>query len=131
MLDEPEISFGDAGRGISHRRHRAVARDARQVLPVGRGKRVRVLRRVSFPRLGLEGEDETASRLGGRENDGRWLNPKAALDGKPRTARHGRERLADGAVQLKPRAAARSRATTRNHAARDGEPRAALGEGRS
>ena len=44
-------------------------------------------------------------------------------------AGHGGEGLCDGAAQLKTRAAAERCAAAGNHAADDGEPRAALGEG--
>ena len=44
----------DAGCGIRHCFHRAVARDTRQALPVRRRQRVRVLHGVGVPRIRLE-----------------------------------------------------------------------------
>ena len=118
----------DAGRGIRHRFYRAIARNARQALPVLRGQYVRVLHRVGVPRIGLERDDEVVPGFGGREERRRWPDPKTALDGKGGVGGHGGEGLGDGAAQLKTGAAAECRAAAGNHAADDGEPRAALGE---
>ena len=118
----------DAGRGIRHCFHRAVARDARKALPVRRRQRVRVLHGVGVPRIRLERDNEIISALGWRKKCGRRPDPKAALNRKLRAGGHGGEGLGDGAVQLKTVAAAERRAAAGNDAARDGEPRAALGK---
>ena len=128
LLIEPVESLRDAGGGIGDGLHRAVAGDAGQALPVRRREGIDVLRRVSFSRLGLEREDEVSPDFGWSENDGCGLNPKAALNGKARAARHGGKGLGDGAAQLKPRAAAERRATAGDHAARYSKSRTALGE---
>jgi len=130
LFNKPVKSLRHIRRGICHRFHRAVARNARQVLPVWRGKRVRVLHRVGFSRFGLKREHEIVAKLGRRENCRRRPDPKAALNGKTRAAGHSGQRLGDGASQLKPRTAAEGRAATGNHTARNGEPAAALGERR-
>ena len=128
LLNEPVKSLRNAGRGIRHRFHRAIARNARQALPVQWSQRVRVLHYVVVPRIGLERDDEVVPDLGRRKERRRRPDPKATLNGKAGAARHGGQRLGDGATQLKPSAAAERRAATGNHTARDGEPRAALGK---
>lgn len=128
MLDEAEKSASDAGCGIGHGDHRAVARDVGESLPALAGKGIGVADNVIFAGFTLNRNHEVAVHGGWRKEDGRGTNPKAALDGKSRAARHGGQRLRDGAAQLKPRAAAKCRAATGNHAASDGETAAALGK---
>ena len=128
LLSEAVKSLRDARGEVGDGFHRAVAGYAGQTLPVRRRQGIDVLRRVSFSRFGLKREHEIIANFGRGVNNRRRLNPEAALDGKPRAARHGGERLGDGAAQLKPRAAAERRAATGNHTARDGESRAALGK---
>jgi X-X-X-Leu-X-X-Gly heptad repeat protein len=128
LLNQPVKPLRDAGGKVRHRFDRAIARDARQALPVLRWQRISILHGVSVPWIGLEGDDEIIPGLGRREERRRRPDPKAALDGEPRAARDGSQRLGDGAAQLKTGAAAERRAASGNHAARDGEPRAALGK---
>ena len=126
LLNEPVIPLGDAGCGVRYRFHRAIARNARQVVPDWRGERVRVLHRVGVPQIGLERDDEVIADLGRRKERRRRPDPKAPANGKPAAAWHGGERLGDGAAQLETAAAAKRRAAAGNHATCDGEPRAAL-----
>lgn len=86
------------------------------------------MHRVSLPQFRLDGDDKVCAGLGRSKNDGRGTNPKAALDGKPRAARHGGDGLGDGAAELESRTAAECRAAAGNHAAREGETAAALGQ---
>ncbi len=131
IFDEPVISLRHTGRRIRHGLHGPVACDTRQILPIQGGKGINVLRSVSFPRFGLEGENETVADFGGRENSGRRPNPKTALNGETGAARHSGEGLADGAAQLKAAAGAECRAAAGNDTASDGKSGTALGESRS
>ena len=129
-MRQPVKALRDAEGGVGHGDNVAVARHGGQVLPGGT-ERVQVLHRVGLAQFGLDGYQEIGAHLRGRKEDGRRLNPKAALNGKPGAAGHGGQRLGDGAAQLKPRAAAERRAAARNNAARDCKATAALREGRS
>lgn len=128
LLVKPVKSLRNAGRGIGHGFHRAVACDAGQILPVQSGKGINILRRVSFSRFGLKREHEIVADFRWRENDWRRPDPKAALNGKAGAARHGGQRLGDGAAQLKPATGAERRAAAGDDAAGDGEAGAALSE---
>ena len=100
-------------------------------MPIQTREGINVLRSVSFPRFGLERENEVVADFGGRKNSGRGPNPEAALNGEPAAARHACRGLADGAAQLKTAAGAERRAAAGNDTASGGEAAAALGESRS
>ena len=130
LFHQPVKALRDAQCGVGHGDDVAGAGHGGQVLPSGT-ERVQILHRVSLAQFGLDGDEKIRPDFRGRKEDGHRLNPKAALNGEPRAARHGGERLGDGAAQLKPAAGAGRRATTSYHATGDGEPRAALGESRA
>ena len=126
LQHQPEKSAGHARSRIGHSNHRAIARDVGQGLPALAGEGIGVVHSVSLAQFTLDGNCKATVHGGWRKEDGRGTNPKAALDGKARAARHDSERLGDGAAQLKPRAAAECCPATSNHAAGDVESRAAL-----
>lgn len=117
LLNEPEKSAGDTGRGIGHGHHRAVAGDVGQGLPAWAGEGIGIAHRVSLAKFALNRDHKVAVHGGWRKKDGRGTNPKAALYGKTRTARHGGERLRDGAGKLKTGAGAGCYAAASNHCA--------------
>lgn len=128
------MAAGSAGKiVVRHRRkigdgnHRTVAGDVGQGLPAWAGEGIGVAHGVRLSKFALNRDQKVAVPGGWRKEDGRGLNPKAALNGKTRAARNGGNRLGDGAAQLKPSAGAERRATAGNHAARDVKAAAALG----
>ena len=126
MLNEPEKSAGDTGRGISHGNYRAIAGDVRQGLPAWAGEGIGVAHSVSLAEFTLDRDHKVAVHGGWRKEDWRGTNPKAALNGKAGAAWYGGERLGDGAGQLETAAGAGGRAAARDNVAGDCKSRAAL-----
>ena len=126
LFNEPIKSLRYVGRGIGHGNYRAIAGDVCKGLPARVREGIGVAQGVILAEFALNRDQKVAVHGGWRKEDGRRTNPKTALDGKARAAWHGGQWLGDGAAQLKARTATESCAAASNHAAHDGEPRAAL-----